>query len=173
VAFARGTKAQAANKWTEAAQAFQQATQLDGSFFELTTTSASRNIGCAIFPTLWRSGKRRLPSSPIRRTRATCCVDAHAAGYFPDAAQEAEKLLAANTNDSRAHLLLGNLCAEQLRDKARARAHYQRLLELDARHPSANQFVTGWWQIRLNRERDVLNSEHDMKKPPRPHPRQP
>jgi Flp pilus assembly protein TadD len=60
-----------------------------------------------------------------------------AAGYAQAAAAELQKILTAHPNEVRAHLVLGNLCAEQLRDKARARVHYQRILELDSRHPQA------------------------------------
>ena len=57
--------------------------------------------------------------------------------YFLDAAVELEKLLAAKPNEADAHLALGNLCAEQLRQPAKARAHYLKVLELNPAHPRA------------------------------------
>jgi len=55
-------------------------------------------------------------------------------GYWLDAAQELEKLLSTRPTDVRAHLLAGNLYAQQLRQPARARVHYQKVLELDPRN---------------------------------------
>jgi Flp pilus assembly protein TadD len=46
-------------------------------------------------------------------------------------------VVAANPNETRAHLTLGNLYAQELQDKSRARAHYLRVLELNPRHPEA------------------------------------
>ena len=60
-----------------------------------------------------------------------------AANCPQDAAAELEKILAASPNEARAHLALGNLCAQQLQDPFKAREHYQKFLELDPRHPQA------------------------------------
>jgi tetratricopeptide (TPR) repeat protein len=139
-AFELGAKAQAAEQLTAAAQAFQKAAQADGSYFE-----AQYNLGRVQY--LLRDYSRSLatweralavqPGSADARYMFALTLNA--AGYAPDAALELEKIVAANANDARAHLLLGNLYAEQLRDKTRARVHYQRLLELDSRHPNASQ----------------------------------
>jgi Tfp pilus assembly protein PilF len=59
-------------------------------------------------------------------------------GYAIDAANELEKVLAKYPNDARAHLALANLSAQQLHDDARARLHYQKLLETDPHNPQAN-----------------------------------
>ena len=58
-------------------------------------------------------------------------------GFYLDAAEELERLLTRHPLDTRARLALANLYAQQLRQPARARLHYQRLLELDPRHPEA------------------------------------
>jgi Flp pilus assembly protein TadD len=50
---------------------------------------------------------------------------------------ELKKIVAANAGEMRAHLALGNLYAQQLRDPARARTHYLKVLELDPRNPQA------------------------------------
>jgi Flp pilus assembly protein TadD len=42
-----------------------------------------------------------------------------------------------NPDEVRAHLALGNLYAQQLRDPARARRHYLKVLELDPHNPQA------------------------------------
>ena len=61
-----------------------------------------------------------------------------AANYPLDAAQELKQIIAANGNETRAHLVLGNLWAEQWDDAVQARAHYLKVLELDPRHPQAS-----------------------------------
>ena len=60
------------------------------------------------------------------------------AGYALDAANELERVVEAKPEDSRAHLSLGNLYSQQLGQKEKARAHYQKLLELDPRHAQAS-----------------------------------
>jgi len=139
-AFARGAKAELAQKLTQAAQLFQQAAQADASYFE-----AHYNLGRVQYLlhdyshalATWEQALAVQPDSAAARYMFALTLNA--AGYAPDAVSESEKILAANANDARAHLVLGHLYAEQLRDKARARVHYQRVLELDSRHPNATQ----------------------------------
>lgn len=59
------------------------------------------------------------------------------ANYFQDSANELEKVLAQNPKETRAHLLLGILCAQNLGEPKRARQHYLKVLEADPRHPQA------------------------------------
>jgi tetratricopeptide (TPR) repeat protein len=59
------------------------------------------------------------------------------AGYVPDAVNELKKIVAANPDEARAQLALGNLYAEQMRDPAQARPHYLKWLELDPHNPQA------------------------------------
>ena len=59
-------------------------------------------------------------------------------GNYPDdAANELEKILEAKPSDARAHLVLGNLYAQQLREPEKARAHYLKVLSLEPRNPQA------------------------------------
>jgi Flp pilus assembly protein TadD len=51
--------------------------------------------------------------------------------------RELEKLLATYPNDPRAHLALGNLYAQQFGQPAKARPHYQKVLEVDPQNPQA------------------------------------
>lgn len=60
-----------------------------------------------------------------------------AAGYVRDAVNELKKMLAANPNEVRARLALGNLYAQQLHDLAQARAQYLKVLQLDPGNPQA------------------------------------
>src|ERR1039458_8783559 len=57
--------------------------------------------------------------------------------YFQDAANELEKLLAQNPDETRAHLLLGNLYAQNLGQPDFAREHYKKVLEKDPRNDQA------------------------------------
>jgi len=59
------------------------------------------------------------------------------ANYLFDAANELERVLAAYPNETRAHLALGNLYAQQLRQPSKARPHYVKVLETDSHHPQA------------------------------------
>jgi tetratricopeptide (TPR) repeat protein len=59
-------------------------------------------------------------------------------GYLTDAAGELERLVSGTTPDSRARLALANLYAQQLRQPAKAREHYNKLLEDEPRHPQAD-----------------------------------
>ena len=68
----------------------------------------------------------RLPRHPLE-----------AAGYVPDAVNELEKIVAANPNEARAHLALGNLYAQQLHDPVRARQHYLKVLAVNPGNPQA------------------------------------
>ncbi len=57
--------------------------------------------------------------------------------YAYDAVRELERIIEAKPDDSRAHLTLGNLYAQQLNERAKARAHYMKVLELEPRNPQA------------------------------------
>src|SRR6185436_18523245 len=56
---------------------------------------------------------------------------------FTRSVTEFEKLLEKYPNDSRSHLALGNLYAQQLHEPARARSHYLKVLETDPHNPQA------------------------------------
>ena len=59
------------------------------------------------------------------------------ADYFQDAANELEKLLAQHPDETRAHLLLGNLYAQKLGQPDFARGHYKKVLEKDPHNDQA------------------------------------
>ncbi len=60
------------------------------------------------------------------------------ANYPEDAVNELEKIIEGKPDEGRAHLALGNLYAQQLNQRAKARLHYQRFLELEPRSPQAS-----------------------------------
>ncbi len=128
-----------AHKIADAAQAYGQATQLDPSYFEaqynygLAATDAG-NLNAALLAYEYALAIR--PESADARYNFALVLKQ--AKYYADAAGELEKLLATNPGEARAHLALANLYAQQLSDPARARLHYQRVLELEPRNPQAS-----------------------------------
>jgi Flp pilus assembly protein TadD len=54
-----------------------------------------------------------------------------------------DQLITLHPSEARGHLTLGNLYAEQLGDKTKARAQYQQVLRLDPRNPQA-QAIRDW-----------------------------
>jgi Flp pilus assembly protein TadD len=137
-AFAQAQQAQRSNRLTEARQAYRQATQVDPSYFE-----AYYNLGLVAFESrnydeslaAWENALAIQPDSVDARYNFALALKA--ADYPADAAHQLRQILAANANETRAHLVLGNLCAEQFDDPAQARRHYLKVLELDPRHPQA------------------------------------
>jgi Tfp pilus assembly protein PilF len=58
-------------------------------------------------------------------------------GHYSESAAQLEQLVARYPAESRAHLALANLCAQQLHDNARARTHYAKVLETDPHNTQA------------------------------------
>ena len=139
-AFDRGQAALRANKEAEAAEAFQQAARVDGSYFEAHYQLGLLQYSQRDYPHALATWEMALAVRPdSAEARYNFALTLKVAGYAPDAAMELEKILAGNAQDIRAHLVLGNIYAEQLRDKSKARVHYQHVLNLDSRHPNATQ----------------------------------
>jgi len=137
-AFAQGQQAQRANRLRESALAYRQATQTDPSYFEAhynlgLVALESRNFQLSL--ATWENALAIQPESVDARYNFALALKA--ANYPMDAANELKQILAANVNETRAHLVLGNLCAEQFENPAQARAHYLKVLEQDPRHPQA------------------------------------
>lgn len=135
---ARGREAERAGKQSQVVQAYRKAAQADPAYFEAQYHLALARYTLRELPAAlagWETALAIRPDST--EARYNFALTLKSAGYALDAAAELEKILMTTPDDVRTHLILGNLCAEQLRDKSRARVHYQRILELDARHPQA------------------------------------
>jgi tetratricopeptide (TPR) repeat protein len=136
--YEQGVKLRETGRASDAAQFFRQAVKSDPAYFE-----AQFNLALAEFEskqykkslTAWETALAIRPDSTDASYNFALALKA--ANYPLDAAKELEKILAANPDEARAHLALGNLCAEQLRDTAQARAHYLRVLDLSPNHPQA------------------------------------
>ncbi len=133
-----GLRLEDSGKLPEAKHAYLQATLADPAYFEAQYRMGLAHYAARDYAAALSSWENALAiRSDSAEARYNFALTLKAAGYPTDAAAELERILAAHPEDIRAHLVLANLCAEQLRDKPRARVHYQRILELDSRHPQA------------------------------------
>jgi tetratricopeptide (TPR) repeat protein len=131
-AFTQAREFEQASRWQDALQAYREATDQDPGWFE-----ARYNYGVIAFRL--RNYSQALAAYETALAIQPDSMDARyyfalalkAAGYVTDAVNELEKILATNPNEVRAHLALGNIYARQLYDPARARQHYQKVLQLD------------------------------------------
>ncbi|MEW6160946.1 MAG: tetratricopeptide repeat protein, partial [Verrucomicrobiota bacterium] len=136
--FSQALQAQQAGRMFTAVEAYKKAAELDPAFFE-----AQYNLGLAAYALkdykqALSAFERALSINPTAPdTRYSFALALHKSNYARDAADELEKVLASNPNDGRAHFTLANIYAQQLQEPGRARAHYQRLLELEPTHPQA------------------------------------
>jgi len=141
---AQGQEAQRARRTSEAIQHFRRATTTDAGYFE-----AHYSLGLALFETrsfkaaaaAWETAIAIRPDSADARYNFAFTLKA--AGHPQEASDELEKLLSLHPDEARGHLTLGNLYAEQLGDKTRARQHYNKVLQLDPRNPQA-QAIRYW-----------------------------
>ncbi|HEY6167510.1 MAG TPA: tetratricopeptide repeat protein [Verrucomicrobiae bacterium] len=137
--FARGLKEQTGGRLTQAITEYLAAVGADGSFFE-----AHYNLGLAAFDAghLSRSLSAYEQALSINPThvdaRFNFALALQKANYIRDAVNELEKLLVEHPDETRAHLTLANLFAQQLGQSQPAREHYLKVLELQPRHPQAS-----------------------------------
>jgi tetratricopeptide (TPR) repeat protein len=125
-------------RWPDAMQSYRQAVELDPGWFE-----AQYNYGVVAFrlrnynPSLAAYEMALAIQPESVDARYNFALTLRAAGYVTDAVNELEKIAAANPNEVRAHLALGNIYAQQLHDPVRARRHYLKVLEVNPGHPQA------------------------------------
>jgi tetratricopeptide (TPR) repeat protein len=139
-AFTRAREFEQNSRWLDALQSYRQATELDPSWFE-----AQYNYGVVAYRL--RNYNQSLAAYEMALAIQPDSVDARynfalalkAAGYVTDAVNELEKIVAANPNEVRAHLALGNLYAQQLHDLVRARRHYLKVLAVNPANPQAGE----------------------------------
>jgi tetratricopeptide (TPR) repeat protein len=137
-AFAAGSQAQQAGQLPQAIQYYREATVADPGYFD-----PYYNLGVVCV----RSGDLA-DALQAYETALAIQQNSHDARFnfalalkqnnYPlDAANELEKLIAKFPNDAYAHYALGTLYAQQLRQPAKARLHYEKVLELDPGLPQA------------------------------------
>ena len=136
--FQRGVAAQKLGHRAQAVVEYQSAVKKDPAYFD-----AYYNLGLAAIDSgdvrisLWAYELALSLKPGSGDARYNFALALKAGGYLRDAADQLHKLLGANPSDARAHLSLGNLYSQHLQQPERAREHYQRVLELNPRHPEA------------------------------------
>lgn len=122
----------------KALELYRSASKFDPSFFEshynLGLLALERSsLGEAL--AAYETALAILPDSANARYNLAFALQK--ANYPADAATEFEKLAVRNPREVRAHLSLGNLYSQQLGRPDRAKAHYQKVLDLEPQHPQA------------------------------------
>ena len=136
--FLQGLQSQRAGELPAAMQAYHQAARLDPAYFE-----AYYNLGLAAsaagdLPMALSAGEYALAIRPdSTEARLNFAQLLKQANCFVDATNELAAVLVKSPNESRAHLALGNLYAQQFHQPVQAREHYLKVLEIDPRNPQA------------------------------------
>ncbi len=136
--FAQGVQAYQAHRLPDAIRAYRAAVQLDPSLFE-----AHYNLGLAAteagnLPLAVSAYDAALAAKPASvDARYNLALVLKQGNHLADAVRELERIVARSPNETRAHLALGNLYAQQLRQPAKAREHYLNVLAVEPRHPQA------------------------------------
>jgi len=137
-AFADARQFEQKQDLTQAMNSYRKAAELDPAWFE-----AQYNY--SVLAGRLRDFNHSLAASEMALAIQPDSADARysfalvlkAAGYASDAVNELKKIVAANPDEARAQLALGNLYAQQMRDPAQARPHYLKWLALDPHNPQA------------------------------------
>jgi hypothetical protein len=133
---AQGRREQTSQKLAEAVQSYRAAVATDPGNFD-----AQFALGYAAFQIhsyklstwAWEQALAIHPDSTDARYNFALAL--RALNCVPDAANELEKVLRMDEKVTKAHLTLGSIYAEQLKDVAKARLHYRRVLDLEPSHP--------------------------------------
>ena len=135
---AKGAQALESKRYLEATTAFRSAAESDPSWFPAQINHAAAALQAGRVVESLHAGETALALQPdSTEARYNFALALKQGNFSQDAANELERLLAANPSDARAHLALGNLYAEPLRQADKARTHYLRVLEIEPRHPRA------------------------------------
>jgi tetratricopeptide (TPR) repeat protein len=137
--FAEARRAQQARRLADAINSYRAAAQQDPTYFEAFYNLASANTeagNLAAAISAYDSALAVRPDSLEARYNLALLLKQN--DDITRSVSEFEKLLEKYPNDSRSHLALGNLYAQQLHDPAKARPHYLKVLETDPHNPQAS-----------------------------------
>jgi tetratricopeptide (TPR) repeat protein len=131
-AFARAQQFEQDKQYRDALDSYREAARLDPGWFEA-------QYNCGVMAYRLGDFNESLPAYEMALAIQPDSVGARynfalalkEAGYVTDAVNELKKILVSRPADVRAHLVLGNLYAQQLYDVPQARAQYLRVLQLD------------------------------------------
>jgi tetratricopeptide (TPR) repeat protein len=140
-AFTKAREFEQDSRWTDAMEWYRRATESDPTWFEAQYNYGVLAYRLQNYPQALAAYELALADAPdsagALNARYQFALALKAAGYAVDAVNELKKIVASDPDEVRAHLALGNLYAQQLRDPARARRHYLKVLELDPHNPQA------------------------------------
>lgn len=137
---AEGLAAHKAGRLAEALATYARAAQADPAHFPARFNLAVAAFEAGDWPRALTAYETALTLAPDdANARYGFALTLERAGYPLDAAAELEKILARDPRHVEAHLALANLCATTLDDRARAREHYLKVLQLQPNHPQAGQ----------------------------------
>ncbi|HTV42227.1 MAG TPA: tetratricopeptide repeat protein [Candidatus Sulfotelmatobacter sp.] len=137
--FARAREYEMEHKLTDAFDGYRQATQMDPAWFEAQYNCGVMAYRLGDYQSSLGAYETALAIEPgSADARYNFALALKAADYVTDAVNELRKILASNPNDARAHLELGNIYSQKLRDVPRARKEYLKVLQLDPGNPEAS-----------------------------------
>jgi len=134
----QGAAAEKESRWKDAVDRYKEAVKADPSDYEVCEALGLAAIKAEQYDIAleaFHHGLALKPESPNARYGYAWALQK--VDYPQDAANELEKLLAQHPDETRAHLLLGNLYAQKLGQPDFARGHYLKVLEKDPQNPQA------------------------------------
>ncbi len=143
---AEAIRARQARHFAESIRDFQDAIETDPTFFDASLQFGLNSIQDRDYATALESLHRALTlQGDSTEARYAFAWTLQKRGYFEDAVRELDKLIGQHPEDVRAHLLLGNLYADKLREPKLAREHYMQALTLDPTNAQATN-IRAWLQ---------------------------
>ena len=138
--FARGVAAQKSAQYNQALGYYQQAVEADPAYFD-----AYYNLGLAAYDTgRWKQSLSAYEVAIALKpesidTRYNFALALKQAGYPLDSVEELKQILKGSPSETRAHLSMANLYAQQLNQPRLARQHYLKVLEIEPAHPKGSE----------------------------------
>jgi tetratricopeptide (TPR) repeat protein len=123
----------------EAMDAYLKAAQADPTYFEAYYNLSLAALAAGNLPQALSASENALAiRSDSADARINFAQALRQAGFPLDAAEQLTVVLSKNPNDARANLAMGNLCAQEFHQPAKARAHYLKVLEIDPQNSQAS-----------------------------------
>ncbi|WCJ59108.1 tetratricopeptide repeat protein [Fontisphaera persica] len=133
-----GEAARAAQRWGEAQKHYEAAIKADPSFYEAHAMLGRVALENRDWPRALSAYEQALVIQPeAAGTRFNFALALHQAGFAADAVAEFERFYEAQPQETNGRMFVANIYLQELHDVPKARAHYQRLLELQPNHPQA------------------------------------
>jgi len=133
-----GAAAEKESRWKNAMDSYGAAVKADPSYYEACEALGMAAIKSEQYVAALEALRHALAlNSESANARYGYAWALQKVDYSQDAANELEKLLAQHPEETRAHLLLGNLYAQRLGQPDFARGHYKMVLEKDPRNDQA------------------------------------